>query len=247
MRRNGRTDLQSSECYTSSGLFKGLISLAGGVGIGAGLLYLLDPESGEKRRRQILSGAEHLGEHLSGSASGLLSSVRGYAHDAMEGVRGAASGAASSAADYASDKTSGIRGFAGEKMAGARAALERQVCGETHSERIVGQTICALGSMALGAALMYVLDPSMGRTRRQLAKQTASDYASRAGDTLRSGYDTARHEVSHLAGQAKEKVSHLASQAREKVSHATAGSDAPACPPGMVPNPNLTTGTTNTF
>ena len=45
--------------------------MVGGVGIGAGLLYLLDPDKGQKRRNQILS-----------SASDLASSAKDYAGDA---------------------------------------------------------------------------------------------------------------------------------------------------------------------
>ena len=34
-------------------MFGKVMSIVGGVGLGAGLLYLLDPDSGNKRRRQI--------------------------------------------------------------------------------------------------------------------------------------------------------------------------------------------------
>jgi hypothetical protein len=237
-------------------MLTGLLSLAGGVGIGAGLLYLLDPDQGEKRRRRILSGAQSLGERVTTPAAGLLSSAREYAGDVVDRVRGTAS----SARDYADDATSGIRGFVSSKLAGGREALERQVCGETRTERIIGQTICALGSMALGAALMYVLDPSMGRRRREIAMQKAGEYTHRAGDALRSGYESARGSVSEMASRAGEKISNVASQAREKVggiksgmtggstsTSGVAGSNAPVCPPGMVPNPNLTSGSSTTF
>ena len=46
MRRNGQSGESGYECSTSSGLLSTMLALAGGVGIGAGLLYLLDPESG---------------------------------------------------------------------------------------------------------------------------------------------------------------------------------------------------------
>ena len=78
-----RGNVQSGyECSTSSSSWMtGLMSLAGGIGIGAGLLYLLDPEAGEKRRRNIVSGARHLGENLSETASDWLTSAGDYAGD----------------------------------------------------------------------------------------------------------------------------------------------------------------------
>jgi len=257
MRRNGRAESSQQQCSTGSSLLTGLASLAGGIGIGAGLLYLLDPDQGQRRRRQLMSGAQSLGDRVSTPAMGLLSSVRGYASDAMDSARGSAS----SARDYADDATSGIRGFVSSKLAGGRAALERQVCGETHTEHMLGVTVCALGSMALGAALMYVLDPSMGQRRRQMAMDKASEYTGRAGEALRSGYDSARSSVSDMAHRAGDTMSNVASQAREKVGNMTSGltgggtsttggisgSNAPSCPPGMVPNPNLTSGTSTTF
>ena len=51
MRRNGY--MNEAECSSSSGMMNTLLSLAGGVGIGAGLLYLLDPDKGVKRRQQV--------------------------------------------------------------------------------------------------------------------------------------------------------------------------------------------------
>jgi hypothetical protein len=249
MRRNGRAE-SSQRGSSGSSFLTGLLSLAGGVGIGAGLLYLLDPDQGQKRRRRILSGAQHLGERVTTPAMGLLSSAREYAGDVVDSVRGTAS----SAREYADEATGGIRGFVSGRLAGGRAALERQVCGETRTEHTIGIAACALGSMALGAALMYVLDPSMGRRRREIAMQKANEYTGRAGEALRTGYDSARSSVSEMASRAGEKIGSVASQAREKVGNMTsgltggsAGSNVPPCPPGMVPNPNLTSGPSTTF
>ena len=90
MRRNGRAE-SSQQCSTGSNLLTGLASLAGGIGLGAGLLYLLDPDQGQRRRRQLMSSAQSLGDRVSTPAMGLLSSVRGYASDAMDSARGSAS------------------------------------------------------------------------------------------------------------------------------------------------------------
>ena len=66
MRRNGHYgEAQAGEgkaerTSSRSGWLGGLLTLVGGVGIGAGLLYILDPDKGKKRRNQILSGAGDL-------------------------------------------------------------------------------------------------------------------------------------------------------------------------------------------
>src|SRR5689334_16961361 len=98
MRRNGSAEQQRSS--SSSGWLGGLLSLAGGVGLGAGLLYLLDPESGAKRRRRIMDGAH-----------GLASSARDYAGEgygavsgAIGSVLGSVGSALGSARDYAADR-----------------------------------------------------------------------------------------------------------------------------------------------
>ncbi|HEY8666776.1 MAG TPA: hypothetical protein VIL86_08935 [Tepidisphaeraceae bacterium] len=46
---------------------------------------------------------------------------------------------------------------------------------------IVGQTACALGSMALGAAAMYFLDPVSGRRRRALVGDKFNRYFNQGG------------------------------------------------------------------
>src|SRR5207244_2277081 len=145
MRRNGRSGESGYESSTSSGWLSTVLSLAGGVGIGAGLLYLLDPAGGEKRRRSIMS-----------RASNLASSASDYAGSALSSAGGALSSAFGSARDYAGEKLSGARDYASDKYEDAKDYAHKQVCGETAAEHRIGVGICALSSMALGAALMYV-------------------------------------------------------------------------------------------
>jgi hypothetical protein len=196
MRRNGRSGESGSERSTSSGWLATVLSLAGGVGIGAGLLYLLDPQSGEKRRRRLMSGA-----------SNLASSASDYAGSALSSAGSALSGAFGSARDYAGEKLSGARDYASDKLDDARDYARKQVCGETAAEHRIGVGICALSSLALGAALMYVFDPSMGRSRRRMAKEQAANLASQAGDYARQAGTAIKSGVA----QAREKVSNLTS------------------------------------
>src|SRR5687767_11692030 len=70
--QNRRTWNQSDEaCVSGGSLTTGLLSLVGGAGIGAALMYLLDPEEGAERRyvvRERAKDAMHTGGELLGSA-----------------------------------------------------------------------------------------------------------------------------------------------------------------------------------
>jgi hypothetical protein len=255
------------ECSTSSSWMTGLMSLAGGIGIGAGLLYLLDPETGEKRRRNIVSGARHLGENLAGTASDWLSSAGDYAGDTAKSARKStrrfardradeASGMVSSVRDFVGDKLSGVSDYASEKYEGAKGYLQDRLGRETRAEHRISVSICALSSMALGAALMYVFDPTMGRSRREAAMETASDMASRAGDYASQAGGYVKEQASHLASQAgdmmnqaKDKVSGMASSMTGSSSGDT--TTGASCPPGMIPasqaSASLNAGTRSTF
>src|SRR3569623_1717214 len=94
MWRNDRSD--SGNCASGSSGFGKLLSLVGGIGLGAGLLYLLDPDSGNKRRRGILRGVQNLGSGLADTAGGWLGSAKDYASDAYDSAYGSASSAVGS-------------------------------------------------------------------------------------------------------------------------------------------------------
>jgi hypothetical protein len=218
MRRNtyDQSGRQCSTSSSSSGLLTGLVSLVGGVGLGAGLLYLLDPEQGEKRRRRMYSTAADLASTAGGAMGNVgstlgsaLGSARDYASEKWDDVRGYASDTADDAGRYASKRASGaasgIRGFFGDRTDDARKFIQRQTFGETREEHRLGVTICALGSMALGAAIMYTLDPTMGASRRRYAREKAgemasgaSEYARQASDAIRTGIDQAKDKVSSM-------------------------------------------------
>jgi gas vesicle protein len=265
-----RANLQSGyECSTSSrssSWLSGLMSLAGGVGIGAGLLYLLDPEQGEKRRRNISSGARSLGSNLAESASDWLTSAGDYAGDtarsASKSTRRFASDRADEASGVLGGALSSVRGFVGEKLGGvgdyaaekyenAKGYVQDQVCEETRMQHRVNVGICALSSMAIGAALMYVFDPTMGSTRRRTAMDKAGDMASSAGDYATQAGGYVKEQASNLTSQAGD----MMSQAKDKVtgmaSNLTSGSAGASCPPGMIPasqaNASLNAGTRSTF
>jgi hypothetical protein len=214
MRRNGYTN--EAECSRSSGLMNTVISLAGGVGIGAGLLYLLDPDKGVKRRQQLMESASDLassaGEklgHIGSTVGSALGSAGEYAGEKLGQARDYAGEALSGASDYASDYASGgisrARKLARQQRQHARDFIQRQTFGETRAEHRLGVTICALGCMALGAGLMYVLDPTMGRGRRRMMRERAeslasdaSSYAHQAKEAIRGGIESAKDKVGDM-------------------------------------------------
>jgi len=190
----GETENCSS---SSSGWLAGLLSLVGGVGIGAGLLYLLDPDKGQKRRNQLMS-----------SASDLASTAKDYAGDALGSIGSKVGDALGSARDYASDKMHGVSGYARDRADDVRGFAQKQVFGETRAEHRVGVTICALSSMALGAALMYAFDPASGKNRRRYVRDkagefasSATDYARQAGDAIKTGVGQVRDRVSNMSNR----------------------------------------------
>lgn len=207
MRRNGLTgESQSDSRSSGSSWMAGLFSLVGGVGIGAGLLYLLDPDKGKKRRSQVLSGAADLASHAKdyagealGAVGSAMGSAREYAGEKLHDV-----------SDYASKRMRGVRDYAGDRADDVKAYAQKQVFGETRAEHRVGVTICALSSMALGAALMYAFDPAMGKNRRRYARDKASElagqasgYAKQAADTIKSGVGQIREKVGSASATAE--------------------------------------------
>jgi hypothetical protein len=264
MRRN--TYQSGRECSTSSSSWlTGLMSLAGGVGIGAGLLYLLDPEEGERRRRNIMGGARNMGHNLAGTASDWLTSAGDYASDTAHGARKATRHSAEEAGGMIGGALSSVRGFVGDKLSGvsdyasgryeeSKGYLQDRLGRETRLEHRISMGVCALSSMAVGAALMYVFDPTMGRSRRRTAADTATslasqagDYASQAGGYVKEQANTLMSQAGDAMSQAKDKVSGMASNMT-----GSGTSSGASCPPGMIPasqanSASLNAGTRTTF
>jgi gas vesicle protein len=211
------------------------LSLIGGAVLGAAAMYLLDPDSGERRRRDLADrtgdatarAGEAIGpmwERVSDTArnfgSSLATGASAFGHGAMskfDDLRGSASDAAGRLGDRASDQAyslrdqlsehasnlgdqlsahaSGLRGRAsdlGSSLADSfrhygrrarKAASNAAPAGWFHEEEShVGRYVGAgLGTLILGAAAMYFLDPTRGRTRRTRAVEQATSICRRTG------------------------------------------------------------------
>jgi gas vesicle protein len=128
----------------------GLVLLAG-LGAGLAAMYLFDPESGPQRRRQV-----------SRAAGAALETAGEKLGTTWNQVSSAASDATSSARDRLSRLGEQTSDVSSQLLSGARQMLpEREP--EHH---YIGQSVCALGSLLLGAGMTYLLDPDQGSDRR---------------------------------------------------------------------------------
>jgi hypothetical protein len=73
--------------------------------------------------------------------------------------------------------------------------------GRDEDHRYVGQTVCALGSMALGAGLWWALDRRLGRSRRAWLRDKSLHWAGEIGEFFRV---TGTHLGNRLRGTVAE-------------------------------------------
>jgi gas vesicle protein len=216
-------------------------SLLGGAGIGAAIMYFFDPQLGDTRRAEcreatgeaLSSAGERLGnawETVAQKVKGAGESTAETASDWTDKARRFFSGAASSAADYASDAGTSARRYARRVRRTAGDWLKPDQ-GPSRAGTIAGITAGAVGALALGAGLMFLLDPSQGRRRRALIRDKA---VSAARQTQRYVQQKGRHWSNKAQGLAAE-TSSLASQAKEKLTGSNMTS--PSQPSGVGSGP----------
>ena len=233
------------------------LSLLGGAVLGAAAMYLLDPDSGERRRRELAErtgdasarAGEAIGpmwERVSDTArnfgSSLATGASAFGHSAMskfDDLRSSASDTAGRIGDRASDQAyslrdqlsehasslgghlsahaTNLRGRAsdlGSSLADSvrqygrrarKAAASAAPAGWFEEEQShVGTYIGAgLGTLVLGAAAMYFLDPQRGRSRRTRAMDQASSICRRTGHAAWQIGQDLRNRTSGYAHEAR--------------------------------------------
>ena len=192
------------ECTTRTSAFTAL-GVAAGAGIGAALMFLLDPEQG-RRRRERLAAAAAAAAHRTGE----------FAHSAWDTSTDAAAGGA--AALYAATpsgkdlrrggrrlwgRTSDAFGSAAEStrdtaggwLESARSYLPHvhvHRAGHHHDRGIAASTAAsgAAGALLLGLGAMWLFDPDRGRARRAWIGQKTNRLLNETGRFMRA---TGRH------------------------------------------------------
>ena len=197
------------------------VSLVGGAGIGAALMYLFDPEAGETRRNKArasaeggfasaghrLSGtwnnlsdhAEDVAQSISASAGRLASTARQIASNARGNVESYADNAADHATAYGKSASKTARGYAKTAERTARGWLGQE---ESHPYRTAAEIMAgSIGALALGAGVMFLLDPAQGRRRRAMIR------------------DKAVHTAKETSRYVEGKAQHLGNKARGAVAN----------------------------
>jgi hypothetical protein len=209
-----------SECVSSAGFLGAGLALAGGAALGAGLLFLLDPDKGRQRRRGIMRGVSSLGSTVGSSLSHLGSSIADTASSwggAAADYAGSAAHSLRDAGSHAGEYTRGAGSYFSDKYNRARAMWDPNLIVENKWSHRMELTVCALGSMVLGATLMYLLDPIAGRTRRN----QLTGYARSAGESVSQYARSAGETVSDYARKATDAVKTGANYVTEGVKSAT--------------------------
>jgi hypothetical protein len=222
---------QSDEGCAGSGmnLTTGLLSLAGGLGVGAAMMYLFDPEAGRERRqhaadaaRQAMeSGGTMLGSavHTVGeTAQGALDSAREYvpSRKSLNRAADSASESAHSWLDSARGYVPDVRSYVPSVHFGRQ---QRGVSGTTASA-------AALSALALGVGAMWLFDPNRGRGRRAWIGQKITrclnetgQFMNATGRHLRNKARGYAHEAGSLAQSAIGSDSAIAERVRAALGH----------------------------
>jgi len=204
-------------------------SLVGGAAIGAAVMYLFDPERGDVRREHLHEAAERALEAARATASATGESLGETWDDVSDRARGwgrqiskraqrhaaylrsQASDAGFAAGDWMGDANDQARGYGRSAMRSLRGYANRAGgylprFERHHTGSAVGVTAGVVGALALGAGLMYILDPNQGRRRREQVRENAVRYTNQAAQAVRNGAHQASDYARNIAQQAKQVV-----------------------------------------
>lgn len=214
------------------------VSLVGGAGIGAALMYIFDPEVGERRRHKARSAADDalamagdrlagtwhtlsdraddVAHSLSASAGRLASSAHNLASSARENVGGYVDTAGERASAYGRGASKAARGYAKSAERTARGWMGS----EEHPYRTAAEIVAgSIGALALGAGVMFLLDPAQGRRRRAILRDKA----------IHTAKETSRYvegKTHHLSNKAKGAVAKAEHMMSGTHTEKTSGSEA---------------------
>src|SRR5688572_22728844 len=163
------------------------LSMLAGAALGAAAMYLLDPDAGERRRREL---SERTGDatHRAGEALGpIWERVSETARNVGAGVAGGAATFGHGIADTAADARDAgshtahhLSDVIADKLHRARKQA-RHAFGREEPSHAGAYATTGISTMVLGAAAMYLLDPQRGRERRARVVDQATSVVRRTG------------------------------------------------------------------
>lgn len=165
------------------------LMLLGGFGLGAGLIYLLDPERGERRRAQVRAPVQayrRWADDLLPSGSSLSRTAHSLGHATRKlgyQARGLLNKAPVPSVDVHSWRRPPVR------RAGSTG----------------NSSLLMLGCVGLGLGLMYMLDPSAGSRRRALMRQKARSYWKDTGKTIGKTVRDTQNRARGVAAEARQR------------------------------------------
>jgi osmotically-inducible protein OsmY len=201
------------------------LSLLGGAVLGAVAMYLLDPEAGARRRRQIAETTGEAAHTASERLQPILERVGDTARNVGLGIAGGATALGHGVAERYEDVRDSRRvrhfgdhvsdlghraaerfrraGLQARKGASAAAAAPSQWFRREEESHAGAYAATGLGTLVLGAGLMYMLDPQRGRGRRALAMDKARSIVNRTGRTFRQVGQDLRNRTRGYAHEAR--------------------------------------------
>jgi len=182
------------------------LSLLGGMGLGAAMMYLFDPESGQDRREHI---GRRTGSAVGGTTEALGAALYGladHARDLGHTVSDRLSHGTERVSDWGSSVGSSTAEGARDLWHRGRRAVGWEREEESAADSVTNMALAAVGCCALGAGLMYLLDPQVGGRRRAMARDKATHYAQGAGEYLGSKSRHLRNRAQGVYHEARSMV-----------------------------------------
>jgi hypothetical protein len=202
------------------------VSLLGGALLGAAVMYLLDPESGRRRRANATSLAEDAWERARELGIDLADHGRGAAAGLAAGASGLASGAAERYEELRDSRTArgaALRSASGvaDSFRGAshstRHAIARALDPD-HMDRggsATGYAATGLGTLLAGAAAMYLFDPQRGAGRRAYVRDQFTHIVGQTGTAFRKTGTQLRNRMQGVAATTRSRVGSMTGRGEE--------------------------------
>ena len=199
------------------------LSLLGGAVLGAVAMYLLDPEAGDRRRRQVAESTGEAARAAGDTLEPIWDRVSSAARTAGLGLASGAAALGHGVSDRYEDvrDSKRLRHFGdnasdlGHRLAERfkRAGLQTRKAAasaapanwfrEEEESHAGAYAATGISTLLVGAGLMYLLDPQRGAHRRRVAVDRATSIVNRTGRTFRQVGRDMRNRAGGYAHEAR--------------------------------------------